>query len=103
MKKSRNMVVVNVAMAAADTEYEYQFPANVERFTMGLRDQTKAWRFSNLTSKVATPTEPYKTMPAGAEYEEQGLIMPIDNTVYFASGDAAQVMEIVFWTAAERN
>jgi hypothetical protein len=89
-------VIYNVAMALADTEYSQALPAKTKRFSIHLRDYTE-FRFAYETGKVAAPTEPYETIPAGSEkYEE--LIEPASLTLYFASAAAAKVAEIEAWS-----
>jgi hypothetical protein len=96
VNKATTPVIYNVAMANADEEYSQALPANTKRFSIHLRDMTE-FRFAYETGKVATPTEPYETIPAGSEkYEEQ--IEPASLTLYFASPAATKVAEIEAWS-----
>ncbi|MBA7580401.1 hypothetical protein ES708_22292 [subsurface metagenome] len=96
VNKATTPVIYNVAMANADEECSQALPANTKRFSLHLRDMTE-FRFAYETGKVATPTEPYETIPAGSEkYEEQ--IEPASLTLYFASPAATKVAEIEAWS-----
>jgi hypothetical protein len=89
-------VIYNVPMADADTEYSQALPAKVKRFSIHLRDYTE-FRFAYEANKVATPTEPYETIPAGSEKYEQ-MIEPPSLTLYFASPAAGKTAEIEAWS-----
>ena len=89
-------VIYNVPMADADTEYSQALPAKVKRFSIHLRDYTE-FRFAYVTGKVAAPTEPYETIPAGSEKYEQ-MIEPPSLTLYFASPAAGKTAEIEAWS-----
>ena len=91
-----------LTMAAADTEYFYDFPKNVERFRVKLRDDTVALRIGAATGKVAMPTDPYLSIPAGILWEEDGLSLPESTKFYFATPTTSQVLEIMYWTGVER-
>jgi len=89
-------VIYNVPMADADTEYSQALPAKTKRFSIHLRDYTE-FRFAYVADKVATPTEPYETIPIGHEKHEE-MIEPPSLTLYFASPAATKVAEIEAWS-----
>ncbi|MBA7530165.1 hypothetical protein ES705_22368 [subsurface metagenome] len=89
-------VIYNVAMADADTEYSQALPAKTKRFSVHLRDFTEC-RLAYEAGKVATPTEPYETIPVGHEKHEE-MIEPASLTLYFASPAAAKTAEIEAWS-----
>ena len=88
--------IYNVTMTNANTEYSQALSSNTKRFSIKTRDGT-AFRVAFETGKVATPTEPYETVPANSEYYEDALT--VDSlTLYFACGTAAKIVEIVCWS-----
>ena len=87
--------IYNVTMTDANTEYTQALSANTKKFSIHLRDFT-AFRFAYASGKVAAPTAPYLTVPAGGEKSEE-LIQPASLTLYFASSDAGKIAEIEEW------
>lgn len=87
-------VVHNIEMTLADTEYSQALGSQVKRFEIKTRDSS-AFRVAFETGKVATPTNPYLTVPANSSYSEDGLNCA--STIYFASGDAGKIIEIITW------
>ena len=63
--------IYNVTMTLADTEYS-QALGSAKKFTVHTRDGT-AFRVAFATGKVATPTEPYLTIPANGAYAEDNI------------------------------
>ena len=84
-----------VALTAANTEYS-QALTNVKKFRIHLRDFTE-FRLAYVTGKVATPTDPYETIPAGSEKYEDNLNIA-NLTLYFASAVAGKTAEIEAWS-----
>lgn len=65
------------------------------------RDES-SFRLAFATGYVATPTEPYLTIPAACRYEEPNVNVYIANTdwngtLYFASDSAGKIIEVVEW------
>ena len=89
-------VIYNMAMTLANTEYSQALPAKTKRFSIHLRDYSE-FRFAYEADKVATPTEPYETIPVGHEKHEE-MIEPASLTLYFASPAATKVTEIEAWS-----
>ena len=85
-----------VALTLANTEYSQALPANTKKFRIHLRDYAE-FRFAYGTGKVATPTDPYETIPAGSEKYEDGLNLAA-LTVYLASPVADKTAEIEAWS-----
>lgn len=92
---SRRPAIRNITMAVANTEYRYQFPKSVKKFTLHCRDGT-AFRLAFQRGKVALPTEPYFTVLANVAYNEDNLDVE-ELHIYFACGAAAKVIEIIAW------
>lgn len=92
--------ILNVAITLADTQYSQVIPAGTKHFTFKLRDATKTLRFAWDTLKVQPATAPYATLAAGQAYASPEKICLVESskTIYFASPDASQVVEIVYWS-----
>ena len=84
-----------VAMTSADTEYS-QALTDVKKFRIHTRDFTE-FRLAYETGKVATPTDPYETVPAGSEKYEDNLDIA-NLTLYFASAVTGKTAEIEVWS-----
>ena len=85
-----------LALTAANTEYSQALPANTKKFRIHLRDFSE-FRLAYITGKVATPTDPYETIPAGSEkYEDELNLATL--TVYLASPAASKTAEIEAWS-----
>ena len=85
----------NVTLTSADTEYLQALPANTRDFRFRCRTLYDV-RYAFATGKVATPTAPYMTLPAGSDY-----ISDLNNltsiTLYLASAQAGVVVELEAW------
>ena len=84
-----------VTMTLADTEYS-QALTDVKKFRVHTRHFTE-FRLAYVTGNVATPTDPYETIPAGSEKYEDGLNITA-LTLYFASAAAGKKAEIEMWS-----
>ena len=93
--KGATPTLYNITLTDANTEYSQALSANTKKFSIHLRDFT-AFRFAYASGKVAAPTAPYLTVPAGGEKSEE-LIQPASLTLYFASSDAGKIAEIEEW------
>ena len=86
----------NVTLTLANTEYSQALPANTRQFRFRCRTLFDV-RFAFVTGRVATPTAPYFTLPAGMEYSsDENNLTGI--TLYFASSQAGVVVELEAWT-----
>ena len=94
--KAATPTIYNVALTNADTEYSQALPSNTKRFSVHLRDYSE-FRLAYESGKVATPTEPYLTIPAGSEHYQDGLDAS-GLTLFIASPAAGKVAEIEVWT-----
>jgi len=99
--KPRNPTVTNVTMTVADTEYDHQLNQYTKKFMVHTRDES-SFRLAFETGCVATPVEPYLTIPSGGRYHEDHIDTYVsdvdwDGTLYFASSSAGKVVEIVEW------
>ena len=83
--------------ASANTEYSQALPAGTKKFMVKCRDTTSIIRLAFVTGKVATPTDPYLTIQAGASYWED-FVKLAAVTLYVASPTAGAIVEIVDWS-----
>jgi len=79
-------------LTAANTQYSVAIPSSTRELRFRCRtlfDVRYAW----VTGKVAAPTDPYSTVPAGLEYrsDKKNLTGKI---LYLASSQAGVVVEI---------
>ena len=86
----------NVTLTTANTEYSQALPANCRKVVFRCRTAFDV-RYAWVTGKVATPTAPYQTLRASAEYAIDGIKLAA-GTVYLASATAAVVVEMEAWS-----
>jgi len=94
---STTPTVYNVTLTNADTEYSQTLPANTREFRFRCRTSYDI-RYALESGKVATPTAPYLTLPAGSDYYSDWNNLS-SKTLYFASSTAGVVVEVEVWTA----
>lgn len=98
----KSRVVTDVlAITSANQQYSYEFPQNTRGFKVALRATDKVLRYSTVAGMVAVPGVNYKTLAAGKELSVENVQLN-DQTIYFATPDATQVLEIVYWTGIDR-
>ena len=95
-QKATTPVIYNIAITDGNTEYSQALPSNTKKFMIHTRDGT-AFRVAFVTGKVATPTEPYFSVPASQTYYED-YIEVAALTLYFAAGVAGKTAEIIAWS-----
>lgn len=93
----------------ANTEYSYEFPADVKGYSIQPRAAVDV-RMAYVTGKVATPTDPYATVKGslGQAFGTPNAIEPqpaiadqataAGHKIYLASSTAGAVVEIVYWS-----
>lgn len=86
----------NVTLTVADTEYPLALPSSTRELRFRCRTLFDV-RFSFTTGKVAAPTAPYMTLPAGQQYESDNKDLTA-KTLYLASAQAGVVVEVSVWT-----
>ena len=86
----------NVTIVLADTEYSQALPSSTRELRFRCRTLFDV-RFAWVTGKVATPTAPYFTLPAGMDYvlSEINLTSKI---IYLASSQTGVIVEIEEWS-----
>ncbi len=88
--------VYNVTLTDADTEYSQKLPSSTREIRFRCRTLFDV-RFAWETGKVAAPTAPYLTLPAGSDYHSDEKDLTAE-TLYLASSEADVVVEISVWT-----
>jgi hypothetical protein len=88
-------ITYNVNLVSADTEYSQALPANCRAVAFRCRTAYDV-RFAWETGRVATPTPPYQTLKANAEYWKENIYS--SGTLYFASSQAGVVVEMEAWS-----
>lgn len=91
--------VIPVTLANSSTEYSQALPAGCKHFSIQERSGLVAVLFAFSTGQVAGGTN-YATIQAGKSYTspEKLCFSGAAPTLYFASGTANTVVEIVAWT-----
>jgi len=88
--------IYTVTCTTANTEYPLSIPASTKYFVIRPRGDY-AIRYAFETGKVAGPVEPYATVNSGAFDDSPPLELQQALTIYFASGAALSVVEVVAW------
>jgi len=86
----------NVTLTNANTEYSQALPANCRKLILRCRTADTV-RYAWATGKVATPTAPYQTLRASAEYALDGIKVA-SGIIYLASATAGVVVEMEAWS-----
>ena len=86
----------NVTLTNANTEYSQALPANCRKLILRCRTAYDI-RYAWATGKVATPTAPYQTLRASAEYALDGIKVA-SGIIYLASATAGVVIEMEAWS-----
>ena len=87
---------LNVTMTNANAEYECDLPFDCKKFLIHTRDESE-FRLAFVTGKVAAPTAPWFTVLANSSYGESGLALIEGKKLYFASGSAGKIAEVITW------
>lgn len=88
--------IYNLTLTLANTEYSQLLTTDTKQFRFRCRTLYDI-RYAYVTGKVATPTAPYLTLPAGCDFSSDSNDLTA-TTVYFASAQAGVVVEIECWT-----
>ena len=86
-----------VTLTAADTEYSQALPANTKGIEFVSRGGYPV-RYAFTTGKVATPTGVYFTLKSNCSYESPATLNLSSKTIYFASDNAGDVVELIAWS-----
>ena len=96
VSEATGVTLYTVTLTNADTEYSQALPAGTKAFAFRCRSAVDV-RFAFETGKVATPTDPYRTLPSGQEYYKEAVNLT-GKILYLASSTAGVVVEIEAWT-----
>ena len=89
--------IQNLTLTNADTEYSVTPPAGAKYFSFQA-DDDNAFRWSNVSGKVATPTRPYMTSKAKNYFNSPEKVCLAPGTIlYFGTDTAGQIIEICFF------
>lgn len=87
----------NVVLTAADTEYSQVLPANCKGIEFVSRGGYPT-RYAFTTGKVAGLVSPYFTLKSNCSYENPATLNLSSKTIYFASDNAGDVIELIAWS-----
>jgi putative hemolysin len=89
--------IQNVTLTNVDTQYSITPPAGAKYFSLQARDDNP-FRWSNVTGKVATPTDPYMTCKADSYFNApEKFCCKAGMILYFGTDTAGQVIEVCFF------
>lgn len=96
LRTANKVTVKNLAMAAANTEYSYTFPANTLSWTIKLRatDIPMLASFTTGTLPTSGDGSSYITVPAYYLHSQQGVEWS-HKTIYLQTEGTSQVAEII--------
>lgn len=86
-----------VTLTVVDTEYSQALPANTKGIEFVSRSGYPV-RYAFTTGKVATPTDVYFTLKSNCAYESPATLNLSSKTIYFASDNAGDVVELIAWS-----
>lgn len=87
----------NVTLTVVDTEYSQALPANCKGIEFVSRGGYPV-RYAFTTGKVAGLTSPYFTLKSNCSYENPATLNLSSKTIYFASDNAGDVVELIAWS-----
>ena len=87
----------NVVLTVVDTEYSQALPANCKGIEFVSRGGYPV-RYAFTTGKVAGLTSPYFTLKSNCSYENPATLNLSSKTIYFASDNAGDVIELIVWS-----
>jgi hypothetical protein len=86
-----------VTLTVVDTEYSQALPANTKGIEFVSRSGYPV-RYAFTAGKVATPTDVYFTLKSNCAYESPATLNLSSKTIYFASDNAGDVVELIAWS-----
>jgi hypothetical protein len=88
-------VIVNQALALADTEYTVTLPIGTRKFSMRLRDAA-VMKVATTAGDIAGNT--YFTMNLGEPYNADSVTGSSTITLYVSVSKPSQTLEVWYWT-----
>lgn len=98
-----NPEIATKILASANTEYKVTIPSGTKMIKIRNRNAVDL-RYAFETGRVAAPIEPFGTIKSGTTYETSKVprndiaSTEAGQVIYLASGTAAQVAELEFWS-----
>lgn len=89
--------ISNLVLILANTEYSIIL-TTVRKYCFKVLSGSASIRFSNVASKVATPTLPYYTLDSSSEEVQDFGTSYFSGTLYFASSTAGTTVLIQYWS-----
>jgi len=102
MPKRTVPTVKVIDIADANTEYKYEFEEGVQKLLFHMRDATDL-RYAFEGGKVAGSTDPYMTLKANSDFNEDNLDIPTGTTIYFSAAAGSKKVELLYWTGVRRS
>ena len=94
-ERGENAVDVTIAMTSANTEYSVALPFGVKALEIQCREAFDI-RHSFVAGKVATPTDPFRTLKSGQTSVKETLWLgPM--ALYVACPSAGKNCEVRYW------
>lgn len=87
----------NVVLTVVDTEYSQLLPANCKGIEFVSRGGYPT-RYAFTTGKVAGLVSPYFILKSNCSYENPATLNLSSKTIYFASDNAGDVIELIAWS-----
>ena len=95
MRDRYRIATAEITMATADTEYSWVVPERARDIEIKMSDTSVAWRWSDRTGVVSTPTGGHP-VPAGGAFGDEGVEHG-RQTLYFGHSDGStQTLKIAF-------
>jgi hypothetical protein len=88
----------NLTLTVADTEYSFAIPANCKSIEFWSRNGYPLRYSLTATGRVATPTGDYLTLKSNCSYASPFTLNLSSKTIYFATDNAGDVVEILAWS-----
>lgn len=83
--------IFNVAMATANTEYSFAFPADTRRFTL----RTRGNSILKIALNSGETLTNYLTLSPGASMSEESLFYA--GTIYLSASKPSETVEVLTW------
>lgn len=95
-EKANKILIANITMVTADTEYPWAVPKNCIWFTLHVRDNS-AVRIATEAGHVALSQPPYFTLKSNSAWNGEDLKISLKTGVplFFASDGTGKVVEVI--------
>ena len=95
-EQANKILVANIKMPSANTEYPWAVPKGCVWFSLHVRDNT-AVRIATKSGHVASSEPPYFTLKSNSAWNGEDLKVSIKSGIplYFASASTGKVVEVI--------